>query len=350
MMNNAPENLSSIHPRNYADYYYYSTNPPIYNPSVMYQPHFYELNNCPHIPIPSYISNDSCYISSSDIKPIRKKAFSRRSKTGCLTCRSRRIKCDELKPICTHCKKSNKECVYAASTTTSTNKTKRLSKSTRKLPKKASVTVNHPISPLLPAASNSPTISNKSIDFFSRDENSSTPASTVSRSEQSNQEVLKINNTLLPQQKDILHASKCLNIITPPLQYQQIEKEAPLQFNPHYYTQIYDQQPKSFRNNHSFNYTATKYTPNSQQFGSLNRNCFPMYPNTATHFNTMGKHFAEWLPAMTFHTPQYYPNCNPKEGIFCTDEVLPSNMSFFDENSELNSHSHKSPHHGRAQM
>mgnify|MGYP004712552053 CR=1 FL=1 len=322
MMNNAPENLSNIHPKNYAEYYYYSTNPPIYNPSVMYQPHFYELNNCPHIPIPSYISNDSCYISSSDIKPIRKKAFSRRSKTGCLTCRSRRIKCDELKPICTHCKKSNKECVYAASTTTSTNKTKRLSKSTRKLPKKASVTVNHPISPLLPAASNSPTISNKSIDFFSRDENSSTPASTVSRSEQSNQEVLKINNTLLPQQKDILY----------------------------YYTQIYDQQPKSFRNNHSFNYTATKYTPNSQQFGSLNRNCFPMYPNTATHFNTMGKHFAEWLPAMTFHTPQYYPNCNTKEGIFCTDEVLPSNMSFFDENSELNSHSHKSPHHGRAQM
>lgn len=34
------------------------------------------------------------------IQPKRKRAFSRRSKTGCITCRSRRKKCDERKPSC----------------------------------------------------------------------------------------------------------------------------------------------------------------------------------------------------------------------------------------------------------
>ncbi|KAL2156816.1 hypothetical protein VTH06DRAFT_4511, partial [Thermothelomyces fergusii] len=35
----------------------------------------------------------------------------RRTKTGCLTCRKRRIKCDEAHPTCNNCKKSKRECL-----------------------------------------------------------------------------------------------------------------------------------------------------------------------------------------------------------------------------------------------
>lgn len=34
-----------------------------------------------------------------------------RSRTGCLTCRQRKLKCDEQKPVCGQCTKANRECV-----------------------------------------------------------------------------------------------------------------------------------------------------------------------------------------------------------------------------------------------
>ncbi|CAG8957545.1 hypothetical protein HYFRA_00010411 [Hymenoscyphus fraxineus] len=39
-----------------------------------------------------------------------KKEIKRRTKTGCLTCRKRRIKCDEQHPTCRNCQKSKREC------------------------------------------------------------------------------------------------------------------------------------------------------------------------------------------------------------------------------------------------
>jgi hypothetical protein len=42
----------------------------------------------------------------------RKKTFSKRSKTGCLTCRTRRIKCDEGHSTCKQCLKSKRICMY----------------------------------------------------------------------------------------------------------------------------------------------------------------------------------------------------------------------------------------------
>ncbi|KAI9878327.1 MAG: hypothetical protein M1830_001226 [Pleopsidium flavum] len=36
----------------------------------------------------------------------------RRTRSGCYTCRTRRVKCDETNPICERCKKGNRECVY----------------------------------------------------------------------------------------------------------------------------------------------------------------------------------------------------------------------------------------------
>ncbi|KAL8770058.1 MAG: hypothetical protein Q9209_004096 [Squamulea sp. 1 TL-2023] len=40
-----------------------------------------------------------------------KKEIKRRTKTGCLTCRKRRIKCDEAHPACRNCQKSKRDCL-----------------------------------------------------------------------------------------------------------------------------------------------------------------------------------------------------------------------------------------------
>ncbi|KAL5614484.1 hypothetical protein BROUX41_004589 [Berkeleyomyces rouxiae] len=40
-----------------------------------------------------------------------KKEIKRRTKTGCMTCRKRRIKCDETHPTCNNCKKSKRDCL-----------------------------------------------------------------------------------------------------------------------------------------------------------------------------------------------------------------------------------------------
>ncbi|KZT52097.1 hypothetical protein CALCODRAFT_102473 [Calocera cornea HHB12733] len=42
----------------------------------------------------------------------RKRPKYTRSKAGCLTCRTKKIKCDELHPICTRCLQSHRECVW----------------------------------------------------------------------------------------------------------------------------------------------------------------------------------------------------------------------------------------------
>lgn len=55
----------------------------------------------------SSLSRKSSSCSSSTTS---KRAFSRRSRTGCLTCRRRRIKCDEHRPFCHNCIKSHKIC------------------------------------------------------------------------------------------------------------------------------------------------------------------------------------------------------------------------------------------------
>jgi hypothetical protein len=38
------------------------------------------------------------------------KTVKKRTKTGCQTCRTRRIKCDEAKPECNNCVKSKRQC------------------------------------------------------------------------------------------------------------------------------------------------------------------------------------------------------------------------------------------------
>ncbi|KAI0764447.1 hypothetical protein BC629DRAFT_1251917, partial [Irpex lacteus] len=42
----------------------------------------------------------------------RKRPKYTRSKTGCLTCRAKKVKCDEEKPDCARCRAGGRECVW----------------------------------------------------------------------------------------------------------------------------------------------------------------------------------------------------------------------------------------------
>ena len=49
----------------------------------------------------------------------------RRTRSGCFTCRSRRVKCDETRPMCDRCRKGNRECEFPKPTgSKSTNRVK----------------------------------------------------------------------------------------------------------------------------------------------------------------------------------------------------------------------------------
>ncbi|KAL4880451.1 hypothetical protein BJY04DRAFT_191296 [Aspergillus karnatakaensis] len=50
------------------------------------------------------------------LQPLPDQKKHKRTRSGCFTCRSRRIKCDETRPICERCRKGSRECVYPTST------------------------------------------------------------------------------------------------------------------------------------------------------------------------------------------------------------------------------------------
>ncbi|KAF5011776.1 hypothetical protein FDECE_2143 [Fusarium decemcellulare] len=56
---------------------------------------------------------DSSNLSAQE--PVKKrpaKLFHKKSRTGCQRCRARRVKCDEAKPICSHCTRLELTCIY----------------------------------------------------------------------------------------------------------------------------------------------------------------------------------------------------------------------------------------------
>ncbi|KAH7070517.1 hypothetical protein BKA63DRAFT_78513 [Paraphoma chrysanthemicola] len=55
-------------------------------------------------------SGDSEVVSPTAKMPATNPKMRRRSRTGCLTCRKRRIKCGEERPTCTNCIKSKRQC------------------------------------------------------------------------------------------------------------------------------------------------------------------------------------------------------------------------------------------------
>lgn len=74
-----------------------------------------ELNVEKHINNDNYSNNSSnSNINNNNLNVILKEPVSiqKRSKSGCLTCRARKRKCDETKPICKECARINMKCVY----------------------------------------------------------------------------------------------------------------------------------------------------------------------------------------------------------------------------------------------
>ncbi|KAK9574118.1 hypothetical protein V6Z77_000936 [Aspergillus fumigatus] len=55
------------------------------------------------------------------LQPVSDQKKHKRTRSGCFTCRSRRIKCDEARPVCERCRKGNRECVYPSPTATGTS-------------------------------------------------------------------------------------------------------------------------------------------------------------------------------------------------------------------------------------
>lgn len=60
------------------------------------------------LPTPSYLSARQ----STLLQPIPDQKKHKRTRSGCFTCRARRIKCDESRPICERCRKGSRDCVY----------------------------------------------------------------------------------------------------------------------------------------------------------------------------------------------------------------------------------------------
>ncbi|CAA20477.3 DNA-binding transcription factor, zf-fungal binuclear cluster type Gsf1 [Schizosaccharomyces pombe] len=108
----------------------YTIVPSPHDPSNAYSMHHVLQNTAPQsVPSPSPIemvppsppktgSNNSAPVTGKTVQSgnalnnsgLVKRQARKRTKTGCLTCRKRRIKCDERKPICYNCIKSKRQC------------------------------------------------------------------------------------------------------------------------------------------------------------------------------------------------------------------------------------------------
>lgn len=76
----------------------------------MYPVNYYGLP--PLVPVvPQYKPYPTRDVELNNALVNKRRVIKRRTRTGCLTCRKRRIKCDERKPHCHNCERSKKLCL-----------------------------------------------------------------------------------------------------------------------------------------------------------------------------------------------------------------------------------------------
>lgn len=75
-------------------------------PYVQHAPYTYHVPQGPMYPVPQY----GLVMDAPDGHD-KRRVIKRRTRTGCLTCRKRRIKCDERKPHCYNCERLKKLCL-----------------------------------------------------------------------------------------------------------------------------------------------------------------------------------------------------------------------------------------------
>ncbi|KAJ5485220.1 hypothetical protein N7539_005208 [Penicillium diatomitis] len=66
---------------------------------------------------------------SAHLQPVGDQKKHKRTRSGCFTCRARRIKCDEARPVCERCRKGNRDCVYPSPTASSSKGSRSSTKS-----------------------------------------------------------------------------------------------------------------------------------------------------------------------------------------------------------------------------
>ncbi|KAG8928475.1 hypothetical protein FRC02_006871 [Tulasnella sp. 418] len=70
-------------------------------------PYLLDMFHQQHVPIAPHP-----LIHAQQHQPVRKRPKYSRSKLGCLSCRVRKVKCDEAHPVCTRCAHSQRECTW----------------------------------------------------------------------------------------------------------------------------------------------------------------------------------------------------------------------------------------------
>ncbi|KAF9893872.1 hypothetical protein FE257_010042 [Aspergillus nanangensis] len=84
-----------------------------HNPAAQPHPH---PQSQPGLGVPtppaSYTSAPNSSSTPSTLQPALDHKKHKRTRSGCFTCRARRIKCDESRPTCDRCRKGNRDCVY----------------------------------------------------------------------------------------------------------------------------------------------------------------------------------------------------------------------------------------------
>ena len=110
--NASPDNASSVGSLSYP--LAQMQHPPIYGGGAV--PYDYQMiqHTAPQAPLYYPVYLDSSYYPQAEENYAmmnKRRTIKRRTRTGCLTCRKRRIKCDERKPYCYNCERSKKVCL-----------------------------------------------------------------------------------------------------------------------------------------------------------------------------------------------------------------------------------------------
>ncbi|KAJ5907591.1 hypothetical protein N7495_000273 [Penicillium taxi] len=107
------------------------------------------------VPLPSFAPS---YPSKQPIshQPASDHKKHKRTRSGCFTCRSRRIKCDESRPICERCRRGNRDCTYplpnstkAASRAAAKSRSSHASALASDSPKRPEIDESSPLEPII---------------------------------------------------------------------------------------------------------------------------------------------------------------------------------------------------------
>ncbi|KAK3672027.1 hypothetical protein LTR78_007996 [Recurvomyces mirabilis] len=116
---------------------FYSTGPPPMYPPEPYPPGLHQLQTMSLESLGSYPDYDDPnlamlppgHVQGQQRQRRRQPQSSehvkhRRTRSGCYTCRQRRVKCDETRPICDRCRKGKRDCAYPGSSSPTTSGSK----------------------------------------------------------------------------------------------------------------------------------------------------------------------------------------------------------------------------------